>query len=163
MKYIKLTQGQWAIVDDEDFEWLIKYKWYANYDLSTRGYYAMRNIPLGNGKRKHLKMHRVIMNAKQGEQIDHKNRDSLDNRKQNLRFATPSQNQANSKIRSDNTSGYKGVVWYKNYQKWQVRIRYQGKRIYLGSFNNKEDAALVYNIKAKQLFGEYALLNKIKK
>jgi len=159
MKKIKLTQGQYALVDDEDFEDLNKYKWIAQYSSCTKTYYVKRHSHRECGKPKHLQMHRVIMNAKKGQVIDHINGNTLDNRKENLRIATYSQNRGNSKRYRNNTSGYKGVSWNKNRQRWEACIGYQNKYIYLGLYTTKEEAALAYNEAAKKYFGEFANLN----
>ena len=159
---IKLTQGQYAIVDDDIYQTLSQYKWCVWYCPSTKGYYAERSKYIGNGKQKILYMHRVILNAQKGQMIDHINGDTLDNRKENLRFATYSQNLANSKIRKDNTSGYKGVRWHKRDKIWMAYIRYQNKHIHLGSYKDKKETALAYNEAAKKYFGEYAKLNNLK-
>ena len=107
-------------------------------------------------------MHREILNLTLGNKlrVDHKNCNGLDNQKQNLRFATKSQNGMNQKIRMG-TSKYKGVSWHKNRNKWAVWICNNGKRQYLGYFTNEVDAAQAYDRKAKELFGEYARLNFI--
>lgn len=89
-------------------------------------------------------------------QIDHKNRDRLDNRISNLRVATPSQNQANKGMRSDNTSAVKGVTWDAEKKKWISAIHVDGKRKFLGRFDKLEDAAFSYSLAAKRYFGEFA-------
>lgn len=96
------------------------------------------------------------MNFPRGE-VDHKNGNGLDNRKCNLRIATSSQNKANTKIRRDNTSGFKGVIWHKASNKWMARVADK----YLGLFRSKYEAAKAYNQKAKEMFGEFARLNEI--
>ncbi len=159
MKIIKLTQGKQTIVDDEDYEKLAQHKWYATFLKS--GYYAMRTAGK-NGKRKATYMAREILNAPKGFHTDHINHNTLDNRKRNLRLATVRQNQGNRRIQN-NRSGYKGVVWVPGVDKWSPRIRIMGKRVYLGLFKDVKDAALVYNQKAREVFGKYAYLNNIKK
>jgi hypothetical protein len=96
-------------------------------------------------------------------QIDHINGDRSDNRISNLRMATNAQNQCNTKISSRNKSGYRGVFWVKVRKKWLAKIGLNKKKIHLGYFNNKEEAALAYNKKALELFGEFAYLNKVPK
>lgn len=90
------------------------------------------------------------------DQIDHVNRDRVDNRWENLRDATNSQNQANAGIRRDNTSGAKGVYWDRAREKWAVQINVKGTHIYLGRFTDVEDAAAAYAVAADRYFGEYA-------
>ena len=105
MKYIPLTQGKLAIVDDEDFEWLSQWKWHFN-----RKKYAARTIN-HSGK---LYMHQVILNTPKGMLSDHRNGNGLDNRRKNLRACNVQQNKANSRLPKNNTSGFKGVYWEKN-------------------------------------------------
>ena len=105
MKKIELTQGKFALVDDEDFEWLNQWKWYANHLGYT--WYVVRSVRYDN-EVKAILMHRSILNAKIGEEIDHINHNGLDNRKKNLRICTRSQNNMNrNKLRG--TYKYKGV------------------------------------------------------
>lgn len=105
-------------------------------------------------------MHRLIMNAKKGIQVDHINRDTLDNRRQNLRFATPSQNAANKIIGENNKSGFKGVFWDRYSNSWHAKIKVNYKQIHIGFFKTPEDAAKAYNQVALKHFGKFALLNQ---
>ena len=155
MKTIELTQGKVALVDDEDYEHLNQWKWYAHSSGNT--FYAIRNITVGKGKQATLYMHRVIMNTPDGMETDHINGDGLDNRKSNLRVCTVSQNCANRRARG--TSKYLGVSWHSGNRYWQVRIRKDGFEHYLGNFVSEEDAARAYDAKAKELHGEFAKLN----
>lgn len=137
MKTIKLTKGQLAIVDDEDFEYLNRFKWHLN-----KGY-ATRSIPdpfnKNHGK---VAMHLFILQAPIGKEIDHKNRNRLDNQKHNLRFATKSQQQMNcGKQNRKTTSKYKGVFFHTREQKWRAQIGFNGKRIQLGSYDTEKEAA----------------------
>lgn len=154
MKEIQLTQGQKAIVDDEDFEGLMKFRWYATFQPRHNGYYAVR---WEEGKT--IRMHRQIISAHLGQCVDHKNQDSLDNRRENLRFCSNSQNMANQGLYQNNSSGLKGVDWHASRQKWRSYIRFKRKKIYLGSFDVKQDAADAYDAKARELFGEFAWTN----
>jgi hypothetical protein len=106
-------------------------------------------------------MHRVIMNAPADRFVDHKHGEGLDNRKENLRIVTCAQNQYNRrKMTTRQTSSkYKGVYFRKNYKKYCAQIRYKGKRMHLGYFDNETDAAKAYDEAAKKLFGEFARLN----
>ena len=130
MKNIPLTKGKVAIVDDEDFESLSKYKWCFD------GRYAQRRA---NGKA--IRMHSVLIKTPKGMHTDHINRNELDNRKSNLRVVTPTINHLNMGIPKHNTSGVKGVVWDKQTDKWRSQIQIMGKGIPLGRFTNIEDAA----------------------
>ena len=101
-------------------------------------------------------MHREILNTPKGMHTDHINHDGLDNRKCNLRICTNSQNQANCHLRKDNTTGHKGVVRIGQYKRYKAQIKFQGREIYIGSFNNIESAMAAYATKAHELFGEFA-------
>jgi hypothetical protein len=155
MKYIELTKGQRTMVDDEDYNELNKYRWCAHKSPSNKTYYAIR-FSYVEGKQKRLHMHRVIMNTPDGMFTDHINGNGLDNRKYNLRICTNSQNQHNTGLRTDNTSGYKGVSWHKKDKKWLTAIQINKKRVYLGSFETAENAYTAYCNKAKEVRGEFA-------
>jgi hypothetical protein len=159
MKTIPLTQGKEALVDDEDYDELNKYKWHAHLDPETGQWCAVRNLPRINGKRKNIKMHRQIMGDPIGKSIDHKNHDRLDNRKSNLRICSHSQNNSNIHRYKNNTSGLIGVRWHKRDTKWEARISKDNKQINLGYFDDKFEAARVRDKKAKELHGEFATLN----
>jgi hypothetical protein len=153
MKMIPLTQGKVALVDDEDFEYLMQWVWSASRNTGT--YYAIRNDY--TGKHKVIFMHRVILNAPSNTMVDHANRNGLDNRRSNLRLCTSSQNTANSGPRSNNKSGYKGVR--KKRGKWSAETNLLGKRIHIGTFDTPEQAARAYDAEVKKLFGVFAWLN----
>ena len=160
MKQIPLTQGKFAIVDNEDFKWLSRWKWYAKQVKDK--WYAYRNVRLNtkNGCGQTLiAMHRIILNTLQGFYSDHRDGNGLNNQRDNLRVCSCSQNQANGSLRKDNQSGYRGVSWSQQVKKWRAQIKYQGKVIYLGAFRNKKIAANIYDQKANELFGEFARLN----
>lgn len=157
-KEIPLTRGLVAIVDDEDFEELNLHKWYAMkmYDR----YYARRNVVIGN-KKSYFLMHRFIIKAKVNQLVDHKNNNSLDNRKENLRTCSHSENMRNSKKRKQNTSGYKGVYFEKNKNIYSAEVKFGGKRVYRKRFKTGIEAAKAYNEAALKYHGEFALLNTI--
>jgi hypothetical protein len=158
MKLIPLTQGQFAKVDDEDFEMLIKWKWCAVWNSYTKTFYATKGINRENSVRY---MHRLIMGAKKGQQVDHIHHDTLDNRRSELRISLPSENKQNSGKQKDNTSGYKGVSWDKRDKKWRTTITKNRVQHSIGYFNTKEDAAKAYDEAAKKYHGEFAFINKI--
>lgn len=158
MKEIQLTQGQVALVDDEDYEELSKYKWFAHKHRNT--YYVHRNSSRKNPPRKLISMHRIVMNAQPEQQVDHINGDGLDNRKENLRFCTNSQNQWNRHA-TYGTSIYKGVSWSNPHNKWVAQIKHKGSVFYLGAFEDDISAARAYNEAAIKLFGEFAKLNSL--
>ena len=155
MKYIKLTQGKRAIIDDKDLDAISKYKWHF-----SNGY-AKRSA-LVNGKKKILRMHHMIISFHESLMIDHINMNGLDNRRSNLRLVTKSQNMMNSGTRTNSTSGYKGVSWHIYAKKWRAYIVKNYKQINLGLFDKKLDAINAYNEGAKMYHGEYAKLNIIK-
>lgn len=140
-----------AIVDDTDFEKLSSYKW----TLQSRGY-----VKTWDGD-KAVYMHRLILDCVHGEEIDHINKNKLDNRRGNLRLCTRSQNNANRNIISerDNGSVYKGVRWDEDRKKFLARIGVNGKTINLGRYKNEIDAARAYDLAALKYYGEYASLN----
>ena len=155
---IKLTQGKYALVEVEDFEELSKYKWHAK--KSRSNCYACRSVKLPDGKRKSISMHRWLINPPEGLLVDHKNRISLDNRRSNLRPATPAQNSYNrGKSRRKSTSKYKGVSLLKRTGKWRSAIGFEGRTISLGSFISEKQAALAYDLAAKRYHREFAYLN----
>lgn len=132
MKKIKLTQGKCALVDDKDFEWLSKYKWYAH--KSDKRVYARAMI---SGKQKY--MHRLIMNTPKGLDTDHINNNQLDNRRDNLRVCSRTLNNLNKKDRGV------GISWSKSKHKWRARVKLNGKENFLGYYNHFESAYLVVN------------------
>lgn len=152
MREIPLSQGQVALVDDEDYERLSRFSWYASWAPDSQTFYARRSV----GSKKHY-MHRQILGARAGEQVDHKNHNGLDNRRENLRCCAQRQNLLNTRKRQACTSKYKGVYWNKSYGEWQARI----KRRHLGFFKDEGDAALAYNQAAAAEFGEFAHLNEV--
>ena len=149
MKEIQLTQGKVTLIDDEDYKVLSNYNWcYHKKDGAVT-----RNLGTI------IKLHRVIIKTPKGMEVDHINGNKLDNRKENLRICTHSENMKNTKIkRVNNTSGYKGVSKHRN--KWVTMISNTlGDTEYVGIFQNKIDAAHAYDIEAKKRFGKFARLN----
>lgn len=158
VKKIPLTHGLFATVDDEDFERLTQWKWRYGGQHS----YAVRTQYYHDGTRgrgRTIQMHRVVMNASKGVMIDHINGDKLDNRKENLRFCNNGQNQSNSPSKRRSSSTYKGVNFHRN--KWRATITVNKKGIHLGTYDSEEKAAMAYNAKAKEMFGEFAKINVI--
>ena len=152
---IPLTRGQVAIVDAEDFEWLSQYKWFADWDQRKKGYYAVTKIHIGNGKYKNTSMHRLIMDAKKGEIVDHINGHGLNNTRENLRIVTARENAINQKLCINNTSGKMGVTFDKECNKWRVRIHIEGKRITIGRFDNFQDAVAAREMAEREHYGEF--------
>jgi len=150
MKEIQLTQGKVALVDDQDYEYLNRWKWCAHKNRKT--FYADRSV-VENGKRTTVAMHQVLARLMEFKHTaDHINRNGLDNRRDNLRDATSKQNQENCSVREDNTSGHIGVCWHKLGSKWEARIQNHGNRIYLGLFEKLEDAVRARNKAEKKYF-----------
>lgn len=152
MKEIPLTQGKVAIVDDEDYKWASKYKWYFN-----KGY-AVRKIRV-SGVDKTVYLHREILHTPDGVYSDHINTNKLDNRKTNLRLCTFAENLKNRGKYKDNKSGFKGVFWCSTKNKWRACIRSNFRFIHIGYFENKIDAALAYDEAASKYHGKFAKLN----
>lgn len=151
-KEIKLTKGKVAIVDNADYKWLNQWKWCAILTDRKTGGYALRSRWDPSAKRRgQVLMHRLIMGEPDGMLVDHINRNSLDNRRENLRITTYSGDRANRGMFKNNTSGYKGVSAEKKSGKWKMVVR--------KVFDTPEEAARAYDKCARVLFGEYASLN----
>lgn len=158
MRLIPLTQGMVAIVDDADYPALQVYSWCCKRCGTTQ--YAARGTK-NNSLQKTILMHRAILNAPNGIEVDHINGDGLDNRRCNLRLVSSSQNHFNQRKRQRQTSSqYKGVYWHQRDKVWMVRIQASGSDHYIGSFSSEREAALAYNNAAIKYHGEYANLNK---
>ena len=159
MKQIPLTQGYFALVDDEDFEELNKHKWHVLKTPYT--YYAAKRFYNKETKKwKSLLMHRFILGLTdfkiKGDHIDH---NGLNNQRYNLRSSTNAQNIRNQRPTKGNSSKYKGVCWSKRDNRWRVQIQCDKRNIYIGIFKDEIEAAKAYDKKAKELFGEFAYLN----
>lgn len=118
------------------------HKWYAHWNKSTKSFYCRGNSRLSNGKRITILIHRLITNCSKGMHVDHRNHQTLDNRRWNLRKTTPSENMQNRKgAREDNkSSGIRGVTWYPRDKKWRVRVQTNGKSKIVGYFDDIRDA-----------------------
>jgi hypothetical protein len=156
MAEIKLTQDQVAIVDDENFERLNKHKWYAMRKRKT--FYAAREVISGERKLQIL-MHREILNAPLGVHVDHVDGNGLNNKINNIRICTRSQNQYNRGITKRNKSGYKGVRWDEKAGKFRSVIHFNHTEVFLGHFTSVIDAARAYDEAAIKYHGEFAKLN----
>lgn len=156
MKLIPLTQGQVAIVDDRDYEKLSQWKWYAHrYD---NRWYALRGEWDGQRMRT-VRMHRVILNAEKGVQVDHKDHNGLNNQRANLRLASNSENQQNARPRVRAKSKFKGVHQIRNGSRWRAVIQLRGRLIHLGYYDTAREAALAYDQAAAERFGQFACTN----
>lgn len=142
------NSGKEFIIDTDDFEKVKNYCWY----ISSQGYVCANSR---NGNSKRLNIHRIVMDAKKGDLVDHKNWNKLDNRKSNLRLASKSQNNTNIKLKSNNTTGYPGITMNKS-GSYVVRISQNGTRIYLGTYKNFEDAVKVRRSAEIELHGDWS-------
>jgi hypothetical protein len=162
MKKIPLTQGQFALVDDEDFERVNSAgKW--TFWTNGNNQYAYRYFWVGK-IHKYISMHRFILSAPKDKQIDHRDGNGINNQKTNLRLCTQSQNGGNSRIAKDNQTGYKGVCFMQGsygINPWHARIRVKRRLLDLGFFPSAQSAAVAYNKAALANFGEFARLNPI--
>lgn len=147
-KEIQCTRNKIVIVDDGDYDKLIQYKWQYN---NKWGYISRSKM--GDGKQSTWYMHWDIMGKPpKGMDIDHINRDKLDNRKENLRMISHRENLMNGPMRKNNTSGYKGISWYGGkINKWYAKISINDGYIRLGPFVNKDDAIRAYNDKINKI------------
>ncbi len=148
-----------ALVDDEDADLVTGLYWYLDRHGRPDGVaHAATRLP---DTKALVRMHRLILGPPAGIQVDHRNGNGLDNRRANLRLATDRQNKGNAGLRSNNTSGFKGVTWCRQTNRWKARIGNSeaGSRGWLGRFATAEDAARAYDAAAVEFFGEFAILN----
>lgn len=156
MRLIYLTQAQVAKVDDADYDELVGCRWFAYRDKGTHSFYAARSVGQ-RGHQKKQRMARVILGITDPKvKVDHRNGDTLDNRRENLRVATTSQNGMNRRRQANNTSGFKGVTKDKTKIKWVAKIMVNKKTIHLGTFTTPEAASDAYRSGEKRYFGEFA-------
>lgn len=154
MVKIPLTQGLFATIDSDDFEKVNTLKWFSFLQSNGKHYVATK---IGG---KQIRLHRMLLGVTESNiEVDHINGDPLDNRRSNLRTCTKSENQRNRGKSKKSTSGYKGVSFCRNTQKFRAQIRHNGKLFRLGRFLCPIEAALAYDKKAKELHGDFANLN----
>lgn len=157
MKTIPLTKGFEAKVDDEDYEFLMQWKW--SVVQCGRSHYAQRAIWISERKNIKVYMHRVLVGV-EGLQVDHIDHNGLNNQKSNLRVATKSENLSYSRLRIDSKSGFKGVSWNSRRKKWESTIASKRKLYHLGRFSTQIEAAKAYDEAAISLHGSFALTNE---
>lgn len=160
LRFIPVVRDKWAVVDAEDFDRVNSPK---GWELTSLGYVI--RVTWRNNKRTRIRLHRLIITSELPH-IDHKNHNTLDNRKCNLRPSTCSQNQSNclkkNKRGTKATSSiYKGVVYRKGINRYTCEIMKNRKRHYIGCFKTEMEAALAYNEQARKMFGEFAFLNDV--
>ena len=149
---IPLIGGGYALADARDIPLLSLFKWKRH---NRNGHYYAVAYSKSHGR--YVMMHRIILDAPKGKEVDHINGNGLDNRRENLRKCTTQQNSFNKRMyRGAKSSKYKGVTWHKRSRKWHARIRHNYAFIQLGYFTKELDAAQAYDKKAKELFGEFA-------
>lgn len=154
MKEIKLTHGKVALVDDKWFAYLSQFNWQARYDRTTGKWYTARQV-----HRKFIYVHREILNAPNEMHVDHRNGNTLDNRRRNLRLATSAQNAWNRDKYKNNTTGFKGVTYDKQRRKVRAQITVKGQHIHLGWFDDPRDAALAYDRGVRKYHGAFGCTN----
>jgi len=158
---IPLTKGYEAVIDVMDVPLVAGYNWRSQVSFRADGevlsVYAVREAYM-DGKKNSVLLHRLIASATPEVKIDHRDGDGLNNRRNNLRAASSSQNLANQRRRVDNSSGVKGVYWYASRGLWHASIAMNGKEHFLGYFAKLEDAAAAYSAASKQLHGEFSRL-----
>lgn len=143
MKKIPLSRGLFALVDDADFEWLNGWKWTAtNGSSRSKRIYAYRPIRIGGKHVSNIMMHQQILDTPKGFDTDHKNRDGLDNRRENIRVVSRTQNNYNLGLKKNNTSGYRGISWSKHDKRWRAYIGGSKTREELGHYKTIEEAVI---------------------
>lgn len=154
---IALSNGLIALIDDTDFDKVRAHSWSASRTSSTRVYAAYKTVK--NGKGVTVYMHRAILGAPKGMEVDHINGNGLDNRRSNLRLVTRRQNTINARLSIRNTTGFRGVSPARRPGRYVATIHVNRTKRHLGTFPNPTEAAVAYDAAAREHFGEFARLN----
>jgi hypothetical protein len=155
-KLIPLTQGKFALVDEQDFDHLMQWKWQSIRRPGGKFYVQRTEGPKALGQ-KTIYMAHAILPLMAGFFVDHINTNPLDNRRENLRYATPKDNSRNRGPVAGRS--IKGVFWHAHARRWRAMIRVDGKLISLGLFKDKYEAAMAYDVRAVEEFGQFARPN----
>jgi len=156
---IPLSRGLFAMVDKGDYEKIKEWGWFVDYDRCSKKFYARGRVGVGNEKGvwgKPTLMHRMIVGAGADDFVDHRNMNTLDNRRSNLRICSRSENGCNRGLQSNNTTGVKGVQWKDREGRFMALITVAQKPIYLGFYKTLEEAATVVAERRRLLHGEFA-------
>ena len=160
MRRIQLTQGRFALVDNEDYDEIASYKWCAHQRQNSKNCYAVRTVRLSFGRYKTVYMHRAILSPGPRLEVDHANGNGLDNRRSNIRACTHSENIRNRAKRAKASSQFKGVSWNVAARRWAANIHSgPDRQIFLGYFADEVEAAKSYDAAARHHFGRFARLN----
>ena len=162
MKTIPLTQSKVALVDDTDYDFLSKYNWCAAKTIG-RSYYAVRGSLISDLRQGCIHMHRIILNAPKGVEVDHRDGNSLNNQRSNLRLCTHGENQRNQGLHHNNTTGFKGVRLDRRaiQNPYNARIQINNKEIHIGCYKTAEKAARAYDTTALKYHGDYRVTNEM--
>jgi len=158
MREIPLTQGKFALIDDEDFNILSVWKWHLNNGYASSTASAAEQRSAGSGKVIRISMHRVLAGLSYDDVrvVDHIDGNKLNNQRANLRVCSNSQNLQNRGAQANNSSGFKGVTWNKRDRRWHARISVGPKNKHLGTFRSAAEAGEAYRAAALLFHGEFA-------
>jgi hypothetical protein len=154
IKLIPLTKNQTCTVDSADYEWLNQWNWFAQLDPTSGSYYAVRNISDANGKQRPARMNRVILELTDSDPRvgDHRNGNTLDNRRSNLRPLSSTESAINQRLDRESSSGRRGITRHRH--GWMVRITVDGDRLFLGCYNSLALAKDIRLQAEKDYFGQ---------